>query len=134
MSRRDRPRTQRVRQRHVLIWAYWGLRWRKAGSADSQASRMLGNCRFHPFCRALISLNLDSARSNLSLNSHIASRISRKVADVLALSTCPKVKMLLLRRYPSIVGSEILYLARLPDLRADLVGLGIIWMSSKSFI
>jgi hypothetical protein len=41
--------------------------------------------------------SLESARSNLSLKSHIASRISRKVADVLALSACPKVKMLLFR-------------------------------------
>src|SRR5712671_549808 len=62
----------------------------------------------HPFCRALISLNLASARSNLSLKSHIASRISRKIADVLALSACPKAKMLLFRRYPMIRGSEIL--------------------------
>ena len=52
----------------------------------------------HPFRCALISLNLDCARSNLSLNSHIASRISRKVAEVFALSACPKVKTLLLRR------------------------------------
>src|SRR5580704_12710863 len=58
----------------------------------------------YPLFRALISLNLDSARSNLSLKSHIASRISRKVADVLARSTCPNVKTLLLRRYLMIVG------------------------------
>src|SRR5271163_847015 len=94
-----------------------------AAPADSQ-----------PFRRALISFNLDSARSNLSLKSHIASRISRKVADVFALSARPKVKTLLLRKYPIIVGSEILWLAKLPAARADLVGLGIIWMSSKSFI
>src|SRR6476659_6015520 len=61
-----------------------------------------------PFCPALISSNLESARSNLGLKSHIASRISRKVADVLALSACPKAKMLLFRRYPMIRGSEIL--------------------------
>src|SRR5262247_2786952 len=91
-------------------------------------------CGFSPFRCALISLNLDSARSNLSLKSHIASRISPKVADVFALSARPKVKMLLLRKNPMIVGSEILYAAKLPDLRAALVGLGIIWMSSKSFI
>src|SRR5262249_12354680 len=78
----------------------------------------------HPFLCALISLNLDSARSNLSLKSHIASRISPKVADVFARSACPKVKMLLLRKNPMIVGSEILYAAKLPDLRAALVGLG----------
>ena len=55
-------------------------------------------CRPQPFACFLISSNLASARSNFSLNSHIASRISRKVADVLALSACPKVNMLLLRR------------------------------------
>src|ERR1700741_2957588 len=64
-------------------------------------------CWLQPFCRALISSNLESARSNLELKSHIASRISRKVADVFALSACPKAKMLLFRRYPMIVGSEI---------------------------
>ena len=62
----------------------------------------------HPFLCALISLNLDSARSNLSLKSHIAARISPKVADVFARSACPKVKTLLLRKNPMIVGSEIL--------------------------
>jgi hypothetical protein len=65
-------------------------------------------CRLHPFCPTLISSNLASARSNLALKSHIASRISRKVAEVLALSACPNAKMLLFRRYPMIVGSEIL--------------------------
>jgi hypothetical protein len=60
------------------------------------------------FRRALIALNSASARSNLSLNSHMESRISRKLADVLARSVLPKVKMLLLRRYPITVGSEIL--------------------------
>jgi hypothetical protein len=60
------------------------------------------------YCRALISLNLDSACSNLPLKSHIASRISRKVADVLTLSPRPKAKTLLFRRYPMILGSEIL--------------------------
>src|SRR5579863_3755957 len=62
---------------------------------------------------ALILLNSASALSNLSLNSHMASRISRKVADVLARSTCPNVKTLLLRKYPITVGSEILQLERL---------------------
>src|SRR5262245_10041311 len=88
----------------------------------------------HPFCWALTSLYFDSARSTLSLNSHIASRISRYVADVLALSACPKVNMLLLRRHPMTVGSETLNLDRLPDFSADRVGLGTIWMSSNSFI
>jgi hypothetical protein len=63
---------------------------------------------FNPLHRALISENLESARSNLTLKSHIASRISRKVADVLFLSVRPKEKMLLFLRYPMIVGSEIL--------------------------
>jgi hypothetical protein len=63
---------------------------------------------FYPCRLTLISLNFDSARSNLSLKSHIASRISRKVADCFALSAFPKVKMLLFRRYPMIVGLEIL--------------------------
>ena len=42
-----------------------------------------------PFCCALISPNLASARSNISLKSHIESRISRMVADVFALSALP---------------------------------------------
>src|SRR6188472_1392607 len=42
-------------------------------------------------CRPVTSLNFASARSNLSLNSHIASRISRKLADVFDRSACPKV-------------------------------------------
>ncbi len=54
--------------------------------------------KIYYFCSTLISLNLDSARSNLSLKSYIAFRISRIVADVFALSACPKVKMLLLRK------------------------------------
>ena len=58
-------------------------------------------------CLALIWLNSARARSNLRLKSHIASRISRKVADLLALSACPNAKMLLFRRYPMIRGSEI---------------------------
>src|SRR5262249_7388417 len=60
------------------------------------------------YCRALIRLNSASARSNLWLKSHIASRISRNVADVLARSARPYAKMLLFRRYPMILGSEIL--------------------------
>ena len=59
------------------------------------------------FFRALISLNVASARSNLLLNAHIAMKISRKLAEVFALSLCPNVKMLLLRKYPIIIGSEI---------------------------
>ena len=61
-----------------------------------------------PFCCALISPNLASARPNISLKSHIESRISRMVADVFALSALPKANMLLLRKYPMIRGSEIL--------------------------
>jgi hypothetical protein len=78
----------------------------KAGARVNRGS--ISPCQLQPFCRALISSNLESARSNLPLKSHIASRISRKVADVLALSACPKAKMLLFRRYPMILGSEIL--------------------------
>src|SRR6266496_1028586 len=52
----------------------------------------------HVFRCAWISLNLDSALSNLSLNSHIALRISRNVADIFALSVWPKVKILLFRK------------------------------------
>src|SRR5262249_10934537 len=44
---------------------------------DSKQSRQPALSAPHPFCSALISLNFASARSNLSLNSHIASRISR---------------------------------------------------------
>jgi 2-aminoadipate transaminase len=47
---------------------------------------------------ARISSDFASARSNLSLNSHIASRISRNVAEAFALSVWPKVKILLLRK------------------------------------
>jgi hypothetical protein len=60
------------------------------------------------FYRALISSDFERARSNFLLKSHIASRISRKVTDVRALSACPKAKMLLFRRYLMIVGSETL--------------------------
>ena len=60
------------------------------------------------YCRALIWLNSKSARSNLRLKSHIATRISPKVADFLVLSARPNAKMLLFRRYPMILGSEIL--------------------------
>src|ERR1700730_8395532 len=99
------------------------------GRPDSHV-RYAWRFQSHDRCCALISLNLARARSNLSLKSHIASRISRKVADVLALSAFPKVKILLLRKYPMIVGSEILWPVKLPELRAALVGLGMIWMSS----
>ena len=82
---------------------------RDAGpTSDPGETRSVGTCRPQPFDRALISSNAASARSNLALKSHIASRISRKVADVRALSASPKAKMLLFRRYPMIVGSEIL--------------------------
>ena len=33
-------------------------------------------------------------------------RVAEAVADVFARSTCPKVNMLLLRRYPMMVGSD----------------------------
>src|ERR1700742_228035 len=72
--------------------------------------------------RALISANFACARANFSLNSHIASMISRKVADVRARSACPKANTLLLRRYFMTVGSETLVPSKLPDLSADLVG------------
>src|SRR5262249_37532758 len=65
-------------------------------------------CRRWFYCRPLIRLNSASARSNLWLKSHIASKISRKVADVLTRSARPYAKMLLFRRYPMILGSEIL--------------------------
>src|SRR5213080_3540898 len=107
-------------------------RKRIAGSIRRSGPKALCEQQAMAAYRALISSNFESACSNLALKSHIASRISRKVADVLALSACPKAKMLLFRRYPMIVGSEILWLTRLLDLSADLVGEGIIWMSSKS--
>src|SRR5262245_55608514 len=79
------------------------------GRPESTAHIVHGRGCFRWFyCRALIRLNSASARSNLSLKSHIASRISRKVADVLARSARPYAKMLLFRRYPMILGSEIL--------------------------
>src|SRR4029077_2455654 len=86
----------------------WAILGPLSSRGDGATSHPNPPCRLQPFDRALISSNLESARSNLSLKSHIASRISRKVADVLALSACPKAKMLLLRRYPMIVGSEII--------------------------
>jgi len=75
-----------------------------AALLSTAADRSLISQRFRS---TWISSNLASARSNLSLNSHMASRISRKVAEVLALSACPKVKTLLLRKYPMMVESEI---------------------------
>ena len=71
-------------------------------------SSSAGNATYFFFCSTVISLNLESACSNFISKSHIASRISRKVADVFVRSTWPKVKMLLLRKYPNIVGSDIL--------------------------
>ena len=85
-------------------WGILGPLYRGVAARLSSASRPPPST----LLAALISSNLESARSNLSLKSHIASRISRKVADVLALSACPKVKMLLFRRYAMILGSEIL--------------------------
>src|ERR1700682_2617541 len=70
-----------------------------------------------PFYRALISSDFKMAHSNFLLKSHIASRISRKVTDVRALSACPKAKMLLFRRYLMIVGSESLCCLRGQRLR-----------------
>src|ERR1700683_1625307 len=55
----------------------------------------------------LVSLNFDNAVANLWCNSHMDSRIWGKVADVLARSARPNVKMLLLRRYRMTVGSEM---------------------------
>jgi hypothetical protein len=79
-----------------LVFGYGG-----AGPAEAAPSNRQTLQKFVqgvPFGCALISSNLDDARSNLSLKSHIASRISRKLADVFARSTCPNVKMLLLRK------------------------------------
>ena len=71
---------------------------RGSGASRRVFAATIDLVRSQPFFCALISLNLDSARSNFSLNSHIASRISRYVADVFALSDCPKLNMELLRR------------------------------------
>jgi len=78
-----------------------------SGEVIKRYSELCGCLRNQPFYRAFISSNFESARSNLLLKSHIASKISRTVADVLALSACPKAKMLLFRRYTMTVGSEI---------------------------
>ena len=63
----------------------------------AEAVKRSGRSRIDPkraaarwlYCRAMSLLNSDNARSNLSLNRNIASRISRNDPDVLALSTCP---------------------------------------------
>src|SRR6266516_4500012 len=54
---------------------------RRVGKIAARTSVRPTTADSHPFGRALISPNSDSARSNLPLKSHIASRISRKVAD-----------------------------------------------------
>ena len=74
---------------------------------DLHRRRIPHSALLHAGYAYLIWPNSDIARSNLSLKSHIASRIWRIVADVFALSALPKAKMLLLRRYPMIRGSEI---------------------------
>ena len=67
--------------------------------ADAAAKRPSPHERAPYFaCRALTALKAASARSNFSSNSHIAVKISAKVADVFARSALPNVKMLLLRR------------------------------------
>jgi len=76
------------------------------GPAKAEAS-VMSVTRHGRYLDVLISLNFANAVANLSLNSHMASRIWRKVADVLARSARPNVKMLLLRRYRMTVGSEM---------------------------
>src|SRR5689334_15173793 len=56
--------------------------------------------------RGLISAYFAIAFSNFRLNSHIAARISRKLADVRARSAWPNAKMLLLRRCFMTVGLD----------------------------
>ncbi len=58
--------------------------------------------------RGLISAYFAIAFSNFRLNSHIAPRISRKLAELRARSALPKAKMLLLRRCFMMVGSDTL--------------------------
>ena len=77
MTVRRRYQTSK-RERAILTWRQ-----------QSVLSRViLPNLKIQPY-RALILSNMASACSNLTLKSHIASRISRKLADVLALSACP---------------------------------------------
>jgi len=52
-------------------------------------------------------LKTDLCMFEFVVDSRIASRISRKVEEVLTRSTLAKVKILLLRRDPQILGSEM---------------------------
>jgi len=51
-------------------------------------------------------VELESARSNLELKSHIASRISRKVQTFFALVSLSKGEDAVVSQYPMIVGSK----------------------------
>jgi hypothetical protein len=89
------------------------LIWRRILPRARVRSRRLRSSVLRMICGscshcALISLNFANARSNTPLKSHIASRISRMVADVLEWSTCPNVKILLLRKYRITLGSDTL--------------------------
>jgi hypothetical protein len=79
-------------------------------AAQSELCLTGTSCLWRQPCshRALISLNFANARSNTPLKSHIASRISRMVAEVRERSTCPNVKILLLRKYRITIGSDTL--------------------------
>jgi len=62
---------------------------------------------FKLFCCALISSNLESARSNLGLKSHMHQEF-RGRSQISCPVSLSKGEMLLFRRYPMILGSEIL--------------------------
>ena len=86
------------------VWGYEPMARMEQGAFRSHRLRRL---IVSPYFWALISSNLAVARWNWRLNSHIASRISRNVAEVFARSAFPNANMLLLRRYPMMRGVEI---------------------------
>jgi hypothetical protein len=82
--------------------------WRKATYTRSREGPVLTLADIlYVAPHSFTSSNFVRACSNLMLKSHIALRISRKLADVRALSARPRAKMPLLRRYFMIRGSAM---------------------------
>jgi len=80
---------------------------RRMVQIEESVARYRARCILYVAPRSFTSSNFVRACSNLMLKSHIALRISRRLADVRALSARPRAKMPLLRRYFMIRGSEM---------------------------
>jgi hypothetical protein len=84
--------------------------------------------------RAPIAAKADGAVTNLSSKSRIASRISRKVADVLRRSFCTNVKdpVVAPQSHDGQFGDAVT--GKIAEARAARIRVGTIWINSKSFI